>query len=74
MAASSILTARSGDKLDLMLWRDLGLGPEHLTRVMDANPGLADLGEILPLGTVVTVPTIASPQITPTRPLIQLWS
>lgn len=74
MAAASILTARSGDKLDLMLWRDLGLGPEHLTRVMDANPGLADLGDILPLGTVVTVPTIASPQSTPTRPLIQLWS
>ena len=74
MAAASILTARSGDKLDLMLWRDLGLGPEHLTRVMDANPGLADLGDILPLGTVVTVPTITSPQTTPTRPLIQLWS
>lgn len=74
MAAASILTAKSGDKLDLMLWRDLGLGPEHLTRVMDANPGLADLGDILPLGTIVTVPTIAAPQTTPTRPLIQLWS
>lgn len=74
MAAARILRAKSGDKLDLMLWRDLGLGPEHLTRVMDTNPGLADLGDILPLGTVVTVPTIAAPQTTPTRPLIQLWS
>lgn len=74
MAAASILTAKSGDKLDLMLWRDLGLGPEHLTRVMDANPGLADLGGVLPLGTIVTVPTIAAPNTTPTRPLIQLWS
>jgi len=74
MAGASILTAKSGDKLDLMLWRDLGLGPEHVARVMNANPGLADLGAILPLGTIITVPTIAAPNTTPTRPLIQLWS
>jgi len=74
MAPAQTLTAKSGDKLDLILWRELGLGPEHLTRVMDANPGLSDLGEILPLGTTIIVPGTADSAATPTRPVIQLWS
>ena len=32
---------------------------------MDANPGLVDLGPVLPLGTVVVAPA--------TRAIIQLW-
>jgi phage tail protein X len=41
--------------------------------VLDANPGLADLGVILPLGTRVLVP--AAPEATGTPvPLVQLWS
>jgi hypothetical protein len=39
MAAAQILTARQGDKLDQLLWREGGLGPGDLTRVLDANPG-----------------------------------
>lgn len=67
------LVARAGDKLDLLLWRDAGLGPGEITRVLDANPGLADLGPILPLGTIVTVPATADANATRVRPLIQLW-
>lgn len=74
MAAAQTLTAKAGDKLDLMLWREMNLGPEHLTRVMDANPGLAELGVILPLGTKVLVPATADTPVTPTRILTQLWS
>ena len=73
MAEERRLVARSGDKLDLMLWRDAGLGPSELTRVLDANPGLADLGPILSLGTIVTVPATADANATRVCPLIQLW-
>lgn len=76
MAAAMRLTARQGDKLSHLLWRDAGLGPADLARVLDANPGLADLGVILPLGTVVIVPATAEPNGSATRvlPLIQFWS
>ena len=73
MAAEQRLVARSGDKLDLLLWRDAGLGPGEIARVCDANPGLADLGPILPLGTVVTVPATADTGAPRALPLIQLW-
>lgn len=75
MAETRQLVARQGDKLDLMLWRDMGLGPRQLARVLKANPGLADLGPVLPLGTIVTVPATqtAHQNATRTRPLIQLW-
>lgn len=73
MATPQRLVARSGDKLDLLLWRDAGLGPGEITRVLDANPGLADLGPVLPLGTIVLVPATATASATRVRPLIQLW-
>lgn len=73
MASEHRLVALSGDKLDLLLWRDAGLGPAEISRVCDANPGLADLGPILPLGTVVTVPATADARATRALPLIQLW-
>lgn len=74
MAAEQRLIAKSGDKLDLLLWRDAGLPASELTRVLDANPGLADLGTILPIGTVVIVPASQQDSTTPVLPLIQLWS
>jgi len=73
MASAQQLTALQGDTLDLMLWRDAGLGPEHLTRILDANPGLADLGTILPLGTLVTVPANSASTATGVRTITQLW-
>lgn len=76
MAAEQRLIAQQGDKLDQLLWRDAGLGPGEISRVLDANPGLADLGTILPLGTVVIVPGTAAQDGNANRvlPLIQLWS
>lgn len=73
MAGAQQLTARQGDTLDLLLWRDAGLGPDHLTRVLDANPGLADLGTILALGTLVTVPATSANTATGVRTITQLW-
>ncbi len=74
MAAAQRLRSKQGDTLDQLLWREAGLGPGELTRVLDANPGLADLGPILPVGTVVTVPATVSSSATRVLPLIQLWS
>lgn len=70
------LVSLEGDTLDQLIWREASLGPTEITRVLDANPGLADLGTILPLGTVVTIPTAATQSASATRvlPLIELWS
>lgn len=66
------LHARQGDTLDLMLHRDCGLGPEAIDAVLEANPGLAALGPVLPVGTPVLVPdaAVAAPA---TVKLLQLW-
>ena len=71
MAAENILHARQGDTLDGMLWRERGLGPSALPAVLDANPGLAGAGAVLPIGTAVIVPDTAP--AADTLPLIQLW-
>ncbi len=69
------LTAMAGDTLDQLIWREAGLGPEHIGPVLAANPGLADLGTILPLGTPVIVPARAANAQEPrTLNIIQLWS
>lgn len=72
MPDTQILRARQDDTLDRLIWREAALGPEALPAVLDANPGLADLGAVLPIGALVTVPPTAS-QAAATLPLIQLW-
>ena len=65
------LTSVQGDTLDGLIWRERGLGPADLADVLALNPGVAALGDVLPLGTAVQVPVRAP---TPaTRPLVQLW-
>ena len=73
MAAAQRLVAKQGDTLDLLIWREAGLGPSELTRVMDANPGLVDSGAELPLGATVTVPATPQAATARTRAILQLW-
>jgi phage tail protein X len=48
-----------GISLDLLLWRRYGVrGQELVEEALDANPGLAGLGPVLPLGTVVRLPSL----------------
>ena len=54
-----VIHARQGDTLDQLLHRERALGPEALGTVLAANPGLAQLGAVLPTGTAVTVPPAA---------------
>lgn len=66
------LRANQGDTVDLLIWRERSLGPESVPAVLEANPGLADFGPVLPIGTIVLVPAIAATASTAVL-LIQLW-
>lgn len=52
---STLYRTREGDMLDAICKAELGSEAE-VVRVMEANPHLADLGPILPRGTVITIP------------------
>ena len=53
-----------GLTLDLLLWRKYGVrGRALIETALDTNPGLSELGPVLPLGTVVTLPDL--PTATP---------
>lgn len=53
----SVTVQRGRTTLDLLLWRLHGIsGPGLLEQTLEANPGLADLGAELPIGTVVLLP------------------
>lgn len=62
--------ARQGDTLDAICWRHLGRTAGVTEAALVANPGLAELGPILPHGQLVELPDVA-PQ--PDRRMVQLW-
>lgn len=62
--------AMQGDTIDSLCWRHLG-SSSAVETVLASNPGLADLGAILPNGTLVTLPDEA-PAARQTN-LVQLW-
>lgn len=66
------VTARQGETLDALIWRTRALGPSNLGSVLTANPGLAALGAVLPIGTPVILPDV--PPTPVVRDIIQLWS
>ncbi len=63
---------KQGDVLDDVVWRQYGVGTWSVVQqVLDANPGLADHGAVLPAGLVVTLPEIENP--TTTTKSVSLW-
>lgn len=63
---------REGDMLDEIAWRHYGAVDASILRhVLDANPGVADLGGKLPLGILITLPEISVPAST--RAGVVLW-
>lgn len=59
--AERITIEGEGITLDLLLWRKFGVrGRELVEETLDLNPGLSGLGPVLPLGTVVTIPDLAT--------------
>lgn len=67
----AIQLARQGDTVDLICWRFYGRTAGVTEAVLLANPGLADLGPVLPHGTPVTLPD-APPQAEQ-RSMVNLW-
>lgn len=66
------VTAHQGDTLDLLCWRELGTTAGVVEAALLLNPGLADLGPILPEGHPVTLPD--RPASTPSiRETVNLW-
>lgn len=71
MATTTTVRAQQGDTVDLICMRHLGYTANAVEAVYAANPGLAALGQVLPLGTVLKLPALANSQ--PTTHTVQLW-
>lgn len=64
--------AVQGDTVDEICWRHFGRTAGVVEQVLEMNRGLADLGVILPEGTLVELPDEA-PAAAVTAQLVQLW-
>ncbi|SLM62827.1 MULTISPECIES: tail protein X [Dickeya] len=62
--------ATQNDTVDLLCWRYYGKTAGVTEAVYAANPGLCEIGPLLPAGTVVTLPDDTTPQFAET---VQLW-
>ena len=59
-----------GDTVDRICQRVYGRTAGVTEQVLIANPGLADRGPILPMGTLITLPEQAQQA---ESPMLQLW-
>ena len=60
------------DTVDALCWRFYGRNAGVTEAVLEANPGLADHGPILPQGLVVNMPEAQT--TAPQRQMVQLWN
>lgn len=63
--------ANQGETVDALCWRVYGRTDGVVEAVLEANPGLADLGLLLPLGCEIDMPDVSA--VSGTAPLIQLF-
>lgn len=68
---SDVYTTRQGETVDLACLAHYGRTAQVVEVVIDANPGLAALGPVLPLGTKITMPDISLGKDQPR--LVKLW-
>ncbi|CFQ52468.1 WPhiphage-related tail protein [Yersinia frederiksenii] len=64
------IIAQQGDTLDLICARYYGRTEGVFETVLVANPGLAELGAVLPHGTAVELPDVQTSPVTET---VNLW-
>lgn len=67
-----IVTARQGDTLDAICWRELGATRGLLEQAYELNRNMADAGPVLAEGTVVVLPDPA-PSPAAMRETVNLW-
>lgn len=66
--------AHQGDTLDKLCHRFYGTTAGVTEAVLDANPGLCELGPLLPIGTPVDLPERSAAHLQPAATTsIQLW-
>lgn len=63
--------SQQGDTVDTLCWRVYGSTSGMVEKVLDANPKLAFMPVLLPLGTTVNMPEF--PNVKPETPQVQLW-
>ncbi|WP_285351932.1 tail protein X [Pseudomonas sp. ME-P-057] len=68
---TTAIRTQQHDTVDALCWRHYGRTAGVTEAVLEANPGLADHGPILPQGIVVNLPAaqLAAPQ----RQMVNLW-
>lgn len=67
------VAAHQGDTVDLLCLRHLRR-TDIVVSVLEANPGLAAIGPVLPMGTEVVLPDRAATVFAAaTKTLVQLW-
>lgn len=62
-----------GVALDALLFEQL-VREDMVPATLDANPGLAAIGPVLPPGTKVAIPVPTTPEAAPTAAIVTLWS
>ena len=65
------IRTNQNDTVDALCWRFYGRTSGVTEAVLEANPGLADHGPILPQGLVVNMPEAQASA--PQRQMVQLW-
>lgn len=68
---ATVYRTSQGDTLDYICWKYYRQQSGAVERVLDANPGLSDLGPVLPINTTITLPDLPKPasEVQP----IRLW-
>jgi phage tail protein X len=69
----TIMIEGDGAALDRVIFEATGR-EDHVPAVLDANPGLAQLGPILPAGTQIRIPALPTVEALPVQPVVRLWS
>lgn len=62
---------KDGDAVDAICWRHYGEQSGAVEVVLEANPGLADIGPVLPAGIIIELPEL--PPAVQELPTVRLW-
>lgn len=74
MSVESVTIKAEGLTVSRVIWQFLKRQPKgYLEQVLAFNPGLADLGNILPVGTIINFPLDNIPAERAERAVIRLW-
>jgi len=67
---TALYVTRNGDMVDYVAWKHYGSRTGAVEAVLDANPGLADAGVVLPAGRTVTLPDLPAGT---TQRVVRIW-